>query len=83
MNEHFSFDDMLTPKIVTVLYAIGLALLFLAGVVTLFQGGAMSILIGLGILVFGPILLRLSCETVMVIFKIHENLHELTRRGDE
>jgi hypothetical protein len=80
MNSHFSFDDMLTPKIVTVLYVIGLGLTVLAGIVSIFQGSVMGVLIGLGTLVFGPIILRLSCETVMVIFKIHENLHELARR---
>src|SRR5690606_7162927 len=80
MKSYFLFDLMLTPKIVIALHLIGFVLIVLGGLGAMFQGELMGVLIGFGTLLFGPVVLRLSCETVMVIFKLHENLHRISSR---
>jgi hypothetical protein len=46
------------------------AVVLLSGIVTMFQ----SALAGLGLIIFGPLLVRIYCELMIVMFKINESL---------
>ena len=74
MKDMFVFDAMLTPKIITFVYWLFLALSVISGLTTMFSG---SVLMGLGIIVGGSILSRIYCELMIVLFKIHENIKKL------
>jgi len=74
MKDLFVFDAMLTPKIITFVYWLFLALSVISGLTTMFSG---SVLMGLGIIVGGSILSRIYCELMIVLFKIHENIKKL------
>lgn len=67
----FFFDRMLTPNIITVVYWLLLVSLLISGVSMMVLN---SFLGGLGIIVVGAIGLRIWCELLIVIFKIHQNL---------
>lgn len=75
----FRLDSILSPRLVPVLYAAGLAGILLWAVSHLFATFSASFGIGLwGLLeiaVFGPlavIVLRIVCEALLVYFKTHE-----------
>ncbi len=74
MKDLFVFDAMLTPKIITFVYWLFLALSVISGLTTMFNG---SVLMGLGIIIGGSILSRIYCELMIVLFKIHENIKKL------
>ena len=77
MRSLFFFDTMLTTTIITVVYWLGLLGVLVSSIGLIFNG---SILVGLATLVGGAIALRIWCELLVVIFKIHENLQKIANR---
>jgi uncharacterized RDD family membrane protein YckC len=64
------FDKMIVPRIIQVLYWILVVVVLLSGIVTMFQ----SALAGLGLIILGPLFVRIYCELMIVAFKINESL---------
>lgn len=81
MKSVFTFDSMLTPKIVTFVYWLMLLFAVFAGLATMFSGyGGFTFgkfLLGLVAILGGAIGARIWCELMIVIFKINENLQFL------
>lgn len=87
MRDLLRFDSMVTPKIVTFIYWLLLAVAVIAGLVMLSKGfGVMkySGFAGFGMIVVAPILAvmlalmaRIYCEIMIVIFKINEALQAI------
>ncbi|WP_368646206.1 DUF4282 domain-containing protein [Alkalibacterium putridalgicola] len=77
-DSFFNFDTMITPKIIQIIFYIGLAISVVSGLTTMFSGD--SVFLGLAILVIGPLVIRVNCELVIVIFKIHEALQDMRYR---
>jgi len=82
MDRFFSFDKMLTPTIIKILFWIGLVFVGLTGLVFIISGlntyaGGFITLSGIGILVVGPIFVKVYCELLIVMFKMHETLVEI------
>jgi small-conductance mechanosensitive channel len=78
----FFFDDMLTPKFITLIYWIGLIAAVFAGVGSIFMMGFDYVtfggfLKGLLITVLGAVAVRVWCELTMVLFKINENVKKI------
>ncbi len=87
MNNLLTLDNMLTPKIVTVLYWLGLIGVIITAFSTLFgfgygvfAGFFQRLIYAVLILIFGGILVRVYSELLIVIFKIHENLKKIADR---
>ena len=76
MRDILFFDSMLTPKIITFVYWLLLFAVLVSGLGAMFTAYG-SFWSGLGILVFGSIGVRIWCELLIVLFKIHENLKKL------
>lgn len=76
------FDSMLTPKIITFVYWLGLVAVVIAGLISMFVGGPsfVKFLMGIGVMVGGAISVRINCELLIVLFKIHENIHKLAEK---
>lgn len=74
----FNFDTMITPKIIQIIFYIGLAISIVSGLTTMFSEE--SVFLGLAILIIGPLVIRVNCELVIVIFKIHEALQDMRYR---
>ncbi|QLF93303.1 DUF4282 domain-containing protein [Pseudomonas sp. ABC1] len=77
MRDIFFFDTMITPKIITFIYWLGLLGVLLGGLGAMFSD---SFFTGLGVLVFGAIGTRIWCELLIVLFKINENLQKIANR---
>lgn len=82
-----NFDKMITPTIIKILFWVGVALSVLSGlffivsgVISPFRGGDM-VLMGLLTIVVGPIIVRVNCELLIVIFKMHEALDKIANRN--
>lgn len=70
----FFFDRMLTPSIITVVYWLLLLSVLVSGLGVMFT---QSFFAGLGIVIGGIIGVRIWCELLIVLFKIHQNLRTL------
>jgi len=80
MREFLFFETMLTPKIITFVYWLGLVAVLLSSLGMLFagQGGFMTRLVTAPLmLVLGAVGVRIWCELLIVLFKIHENLKKM------
>jgi len=84
MRELLYFDSMITPKLITLVYWIALALLALGAVFVLFAGEGNFIVRLISLLIslpLGALLIRVYCELLMVLFKINDNIQKLADRG--
>ena len=82
MRNLLYFDSMLTPKIITFVFWLMLLVTVVFGLGTMFGGGLtfaklLSGLLGMAMRVVGA---RISCEILIVLFKIHENIKKLAEK---
>lgn len=81
VNKIFYFDNMLTPKIITVVYWILLAAVVLGGLGAMFGTGTFTgFITGLAGMAFGLVLVRIWCELLIVLFKINANLQKMAEK---
>lgn len=72
----FKFDRMITPRIIEIIFIIGLVLTVIAGLAVMSE----SIVAGVLIILVGPLMIRINCELIIVVFKIHEALQDIRQR---
>jgi len=70
---------MITPKIIEVIFFIGLVISVLVGSGFILAGDD-GLLVGISVMIMGPLLLRINCKLIIVIFKIHEALQDIRYR---
>lgn len=78
-NEFISFDKMLTPTLIKILFWIGVAISVLLGLSLMFEGD-FAVILGLLVIIVGPLITRIYCELLIVFFKIHESLTNLNKK---
>jgi hypothetical protein len=80
-SDFFTFDKMVTPSIIQIIYYILIALVVLSALVmmamSLMGGGVGAFIAGLLYLVLGPIAVRIWCELVILGFNIYKVLCEI------
>lgn len=67
---------MITPSIIKGIFIVGLIIIVLLALVILLE----SVLLSVAILIFGPLIWRIYCELMIVIFKIHESLERIRHK---
>lgn len=81
MNKFFSFEEMITPIIIKVLFWVGLAASVIFGLITIFTGiieeEFLLIFSCLLTIVIGSLLVRVYCELLIIMFKIYETLKQI------
>ncbi len=75
MGDFMSFKRMITPIIIQVLFWLLVAAVIIAGVVTILQGD--QPLLGVALIIVGPVVVRIYAEILMVLFRINETLTEV------
>jgi len=84
MKQVLFFDSMLTPKIITAVYWLGLVGLFIGGIVSMFGGYEgftfAKFMTGLFVMVGGAVGLRIWCELLIVMFKMNEALQGMRNK---
>lgn len=86
LKQVLMFDSMLTPKIITFVYWLLLAIALVSGLGAMsgYYGVTLgSFFTGLAIIVFGGVFARIWCELLIVLFKIHENLKKIVDKDDQ
>lgn len=71
-----NFDTMITPSVIKFIYYFFSGLGIIIGLVTMNE----SVLAGLLIAVIAPFMTRITCEGIIVIFKLHENLSKIANK---
>ncbi|MCP9767082.1 DUF4282 domain-containing protein [Lacihabitans sp. LS3-19] len=86
LEDFLKFDKMITPTIITIIYYFLAGIAILSGVVLIIRGisadwgGGMMVFWGLITLVAGPIWARITCELMIVLFKIHGRLSSIDEK---
>ncbi|HEY7115428.1 MAG TPA: DUF4282 domain-containing protein [Tepidisphaeraceae bacterium] len=73
MNDFLSFRKMITPLFIQVIFWLFVILVVISGIITMTQGGAM-ILAGLLAIIVGPLIARIYCELLIILFRIYDEL---------
>jgi len=76
MNDFLAFRKMVTPVLIQVLFWLGTVSLIVGSVAVMNRG---NLLEGLIVLVGGVLWLRVGCEIVIILFKMHECLEDIRR----
>lgn len=71
------FNSLITPKILTMLYWLSLLTLIVAGIATMVTH---NIFVGLVMLIFGGMGIRVSFEMIMIAFKNNEYLKKIAEK---
>jgi len=86
MERLLRFDEMVTPKIITLVYWLALFGVLVVGLGTIFTGWDgftfIKLVMGLTIMLGGALSARISCELLIVLFKIHENVHSIAKSAN-
>ena len=77
MGYLLGFDKMVSPIIIKVVYFLGLLGVLVASVLVLISG---KTLVGIAILVFGALLVRIYSELLILMFRIYDNLVEINKK---
>jgi len=83
MEDFLNFKKMITPMIIKILFWIGVALTVIGGLISIVggatsdYGGGPMVLMGILWVFLGPILVRIYCELLIVIFSINDSLTEI------
>jgi hypothetical protein len=82
MKDFLNFKKMVTPVVIQFLFWIGVIACVIAGLIGLRHSALQGILT----LLVGPLIVRIYCELLIVIFSINDTLTEmknLLKRGSE
>lgn len=79
LKNFLTFENMITPKIVGIIYWLSIIATTLSGLVIMFSsfghyGNVGMFFSGLFTIVFGVIVIRISCELILLAFNIYEKL---------
>ncbi len=88
MQEFLSFDKMITPTLIKIIFYIGCALSIIGGIIMIisgvnsYYGGGAQVFMGIVFLFLGPFLTRIYCELLIVQFKMQEHLAHIRKISD-
>ena len=83
VSDFLTFRKMITPIIIQVLFWIGAVLCVIAGIIMIASGvnsrygGGEMVIMGLLWLFLGPLLVRIYCEILIVLFRMNETLTDI------
>ena len=82
MEDFLAFRKMITPIIIQVLFWVGVAFSVIVGLIQIGSsfgryGGGFSFLGGLLVIIIGPIMARIYCELLILIFRMYDTLLEI------
>ena len=87
MEDFLKFKKMMTPIIIQILFWIGVAVCVIAGIIEIvsginasYGGGGSVVFMGILLLLLGPILVRVWCELMLVLFSIHDTLVKMKNK---
>ncbi len=84
MGDFLSFRKMITPTVIQIFFWLGVLVCVIASLLILANGEALAAaspvppaVTAVLVLVIGPLLVRIYCELLMVLFRIYESLRAI------
>ena len=85
MKDFLNFKKMITPIIIPILFWIGAIISIIAGIVFIVMGaianfgpgGGEMVFMGFCYLFLGPIIIRVYCEFLIVLFSVNDKLTDI------
>jgi len=78
MGDFLTFRKFITPVVIQIIFWIGVVVCVIMGIVAMAQqGGLGGVLGGLGMIILGPIMVRIYCELLILMFRINDNLVDI------
>ena len=74
MDDLFSFEKMITPKIIMVFYVLGIIGSVLGGLYIMVE---VNFFLGIAMMIFYPLGIRVYSELLIIIFRIYETLADI------
>jgi hypothetical protein len=71
IKDILQFKSLVTPIFVQIIFWVLTAMVVISAVSAIFHG---QILTGIVALIIGPLVARIFCETMIVVFRIHDNV---------
>jgi hypothetical protein len=75
--EYLKFRKMITPVVIQVLFWIGLVACVISALVYFGKGTGESVLAGIVTLLLGPLVVRIYCELLIVLFRMRDLLESI------
>ena len=82
IKEFLTFRRMITPVIIQILFWIGAVMSVIMGLINMFGGGVRT-LMGLLMIVLGPIAVRVYCELLILMFRMNETLTDIRKNTEK
>jgi hypothetical protein len=76
MKDFLFFRRMVMPWIITLTFWLGFILCIASGIYCLYQS---QWIMAIQVLIFGPLGLRLICETLVLAFRVNETLTDIKK----
>jgi hypothetical protein len=86
VSDFLAFRTMITPVIIQIIFWVGVVLCILFGLGAIFVGsqyGERGVVWGILVIIFGPVLVRIYCEILIIFFRINETLTEIKHTLEE
>ena len=77
LKDYLTFKKMITPMVIQIVFWIWVVFIIIGGLGMMFT---VSFFGGLGMILFGPILARISIELIIVMFEISEGIQTIAKR---
>ena len=77
MNDFLRFRKFITPLVIQVLFWLGVIGAVITGLMMMVQGGGENVISGLGIIIFGPVVVRIYMEVLIIVFRLYDSVHHL------
>lgn len=83
MGGYLSFDKMITPIFIKIAFWVGMIGSIIGGTGLIMSGllaenlGFIQVPVGLFVLIVGPLIVRIYCELLIILFKMHQSINEI------
>ena len=82
MNDFLTFRKMITPTVIQIIFWIGVVYCAIVGIVMITvgvsgRGTGAAVLAGVASLILGPLFVRVWCELIIILFRVHDRLGEI------
>jgi len=82
MEDFLKFRKMITPVIIQILFWVGVAIAIIGAIGMMIYGVAsdgqgIMVLVGLVMLVLGPVVVRIYCELLILFFRMNKTLTDI------
>ena len=79
MKEFLSFRYMITPDLIKIICYIGMVVAFIAGIGMCIMADPLS---GIGLIILGPLAVRMYSELMLIAFEIHGELKRINNNSE-